>query len=489
LYTYLEKPDTKQVTSTPAPKHFQPLDAGNQVPDFTRPTLVDSNSRQDSSIYDPSAKNPESVDFVQNTYMAPRNSTKTATAKKLKAKMSNRNGGQKASTSRSHVKVAPKVAAARRASSSNNKSVFGPVSTISTAPSAIGNSVTGSKPVITPTLDGMRVRGRDFLFSASATATGYTNWLVTGGCPITPQCMSSSALKSYANTYAQYQIHGVAFHFVTAVNTSTDGSMMFYVSKNREDPGLNPTSPNLLPFVLSDHCTVISPIWKNASTIYRPAPVWLSTEMGNDEPLSHQSVGEVFLLTKYTTDKVPGYVMMDYDITFRNMQVNIKQFTFPAVRMKYTEVNLQQGSQTVVGNSTIFEPTWGTGALLDGTSPSLAPTAATVGDIYKVIFTSTGFSGLQNAGAASLATMFSTSTGGGQFSIQNAQDGYTCYGVYSQGTGTGFLTFYPTFPAAVTLANGSELLYAISGTGSVTNLHCYLSLVGFTEGAGLQASY
>lgn len=59
---------------------------------------------------------------------------------------------------------------------------FGPVSTISTAPVAIGNSMSGFKTQVLHTADGCRVIGRDYAFTPAATGN-VTGWALTGGMP------------------------------------------------------------------------------------------------------------------------------------------------------------------------------------------------------------------------------------------------------------------------------------------------------------------
>jgi len=357
---------------------------------------------------------------------------------------------------------------------------FGPVSTIDSAPVSIGNTVQGCSPVITPTADGVRVRGRDFLNTANATAASVTGWCLVGGSPISPECMSASVLKGYCNSYAEYQVHGVALHFITSSTTADAGSLLIYVGKDRAGPGLNPTAANLLPFVLSDHCTVITPVWKNASAVYHPAPKWYTTGIGNDEPLSEQACGEMFVLSKVTETNSPGYILMDYDITFRNMQVNIKSLTFPLTRMKYTEVAMGfHGNMTAHTTLNIF--TLIADNLLDGTTLSSAPSGFTRGDVYKVIITTT------NAvyAAGNPTNMFDYLLSTGTYINIPVTDGLTLYGVAIT---TGSLEMYANYASAIANTNPTVFNLGSGGNEDVV-LHAFISLVGAVEGALLQSNY
>lgn len=371
-------------------------------------------------------------------------------------------------------------AAQRNAQSARAAPVFGPVSTIDTAPVSIGNTVQGCSPVVTPVADGVRVRGRDFLITANATATSVTGWCLIAGSPITPECMSASILKGYCNSYAQYQVHGVALHFVTSSTTADAGSVLLYVGKDRAAPGLIPTAANLLPFVLSDHCTVISPVWKNASAVYHPSPAWYTTGLGNDEGLHEQACGEMFVLSKVTEANSPGYILMDYDITFRNMQVNIKSLTFPITRMKYTEIAYEINAGVASGVTAQLADN--VLQLLDGTTNSTTPTGTLVGDVFKMIVNITGSSA---SGALTLANAWVYTISGLTSPVIPIVDGLTVYATF---VGSNKWIFYPTYEAAVTGINAIQW----SGGGGATlnlNLHAFVSWVGTVSGSELQANY
>lgn len=360
--------------------------------------------------------------------------------------------------------------------------VFGPVATIDSAPISIGNTINGCQPIITPTNDGVRVRGRDFLLTCQPTSTSFTGWQVCGGAPITPACMPSSVLKSYWNMYAEYQVHAVAFHFITAAITTDAGSIMMYVGKDRAAPGLNPSSANLLPFVLSDPHTVISPIWKNASSVYHPAPTWYTTAVDNDEGLHEQSPGEYFILSKVTQADAPGYVLIDYDISFRVHQVNLKTSVFPAARMKYTEVNIEMASASTTVDVTVPVIDVVGGNLLDGATVSTNPTGNTVGDIYKVILTINGaaFSG----SGIGITNILDYDLGGGLFADVVITDGMT---LYMACTGTNTYVLYPTYYNAV--VGSRPLLAGATNAGLGFSFHAFVSLVGANSGALLQSNF
>jgi len=347
--------------------------------------------------------------------------------------------------------------------------VFGPVSTIDTAPVSIGNSISGTSPVIIPVHDGVRVQGRDYLCDIYAVKSTLTNWTLAGACPLVPHCLVSSILKSYAGIYSYYVVNGMAFHYITASPTSEQGDVMLYISKSRGDPGINNESTNFMSVVLSDHNTTIGPLWKNHTAAFFPTPKLYPSDIFNDEDLMHQGPGELFVFTKTTSALAPGFILIDYDITFSVMQVNIRALTFPVSRMKYTQIGLSLTTAVWTINSTIVLGVF-TGLLLDGATSGAAPTGATVGDIYKIVMCESAatYTNVNSTNWAVYGTHSTTDT----WTAITLQDGFTVYGVIYT---TGAMTLYPSYAAAV--AQYMPLRAGISATVTY-NIPSFISLVG-----------
>lgn len=357
--------------------------------------------------------------------------------------------------------------------------VFGPVSTIDTAPISIGNTVTGSQPVTIPLEDGMRVQGRDFLIKLDNTAAAIVDWTLVGGSPVVPACMVASTLKHFSTTYAHYMIHGVAFHFITSATTATDGSVMFYINKDRAGPGLPTDSANFMPAVLSDHNTLIGPIWNNCTAKYLPEPRWLPTDVLNSDDLYEQSCGELMVFTKTSSNIVPGYVLVDYDITFRGMSLNPKAQVLPVSRMKYTQALLRLESVAVVSGTTLVELE-DAGTSLDAVTPIAAPTGAVNGDIYKIVMNLNDAFFLNGTAA----TVFQRKYPTGLTAVEPLTDGFTCYGVVTVG-GPIKLLMFPSYAAA--LANSNPYVWGVTAT-LTARIPAYISLVGQFGGLSAQSS-
>lgn len=262
--------------------------------------------------------------------------------------------------------------------------IFGPVATIDSAPVAIGNSVSGSEPIVNSTPGGVRIRGRDFLTSIDAVQASLTTWYMVGGAPIIPHALTSSLLKSYAGIYSQFVVHGVAFHYITATSTSVQGDVLLMINKNAGNPILNMDSSNFLSVVLSDKNTVFGPLWKNHTAVYKPPPVIYDTDILNGEDLQHRGPGELIVFTRSSSEQTPGYIIMDYDISFRTMQVNVRALTFPISKMKYHQTAFYLNGLALTTTSEVPVVLGGSGHKLDGDVASAPPDVA-LGDIYKCV--------------------------------------------------------------------------------------------------------
>lgn len=362
----------------------------------------------------------------------------------------------------------------RQVTSNKKRVSFGPVSSISSAPIAIGNSIKGCSSKVTNINGGVRVVGRDFLFPGVGTASTVTNWSVIGGTPISPVAMLSSTLKQYLNMYGSYKINAVVFHYITAAPTSVAGDVIIWVQPNHSSPMLNETSTNFLPFVLSDDTTVIGPQWTNHSTLYRPEPKWIPTDYITDEDPDDEAIADVFLFSKTSSTASPGYLLIDYEIEFRDIQLNVKNLTFPISRAKWSPWAFGGAAITTVVNTSMVVSTYGND--ISGSAAAL-PTGYLPGDIYKIFFDVTNST---FTGGVTPSTMLAYSF---TAVVPIVTDGFTLYGGI---TSSGSMQLYPNLTSARS-ASGN-INWGSSGTSNFT-ARCWISLVGSSGNSLVQANY
>jgi hypothetical protein len=361
---------------------------------------------------------------------------------------------------------------------------MGPVTAITTAPVAIGNSIRGSEPMVEMSANGCRIRGRDFAFQVGSSVAAATDWTLVGGIPLTPCAMPATSLKSYCQMYGFFKFNSLTAHYITSSPTSQAGDVMFYYERDRTGPAIDCTSNSFLPFVLSDVNTVLGPQWTNHSALIRPDPEFKSTDYGLNADLNEEANGTVFLYSKTNSANSPGYVLFDYDITFKQHQANPRAGVLPIVRAQWSQTTFGQTTTAVTSGSTALAPAI-QGNSIAGTA-AVVPTGTTLGDVFKVVLdvTNSTVTGVNAAwvNVTANSLFVGTTPSAGTFAIA-VDDGFTLYAV--RGTSNVF-AFYLTLSNALTSTN--PLLAGVTATITY-NVCAYISLVGSINSARLQNSY
>jgi hypothetical protein len=359
-----------------------------------------------------------------------------------------------------------------------------PVASITTAPVAIGNTIRGSLATSTAISGGVRARGRDFAFSVSASVAAANDWTLVGGFPITPAVLQSSVLRSYTQMYAKFKCHSLGVHYITSSPTSQAGDIMFYYERDRNGPMIDCTNTNFLPFVLSDPNTTIGPQWTNHTLLIKPVDEWNSTDYGMSDDLNEESTGTVFIYSKTNAASSPGYVLFDYDMSFKELSLNPRAGILPVSRGKWLTTCLGLTATATTINSSVM--TVGVVGNTIGGVSAAGPSGIVAGDIYKVIadVTNSTVSGTNAAWTvATTANLFSQSLGNSAYQAVTIDDGFTFYAVaYS----TSAWKLFPNLASAK--ADNGGFYYGVTGTLTWA-LCCSMSLVSTKSPISNQSSY
>lgn len=356
---------------------------------------------------------------------------------------------------------------------------FGPVSAINTAPVSVGNSVRGSKPRVTQSVDGARVVGRDFAFALSATGAAVTGWEVIGGMPLTPCAFPSSILRNYCQMFAKFKVNKCLIHYITSSPTSQAGDILFYYERDRAAPFPDYSSSSFLPFVLSDDHTIIGPQWTNHTMVIKPVSDWKSTLYGNQSDINEDAAGSYFLFSKTNAANSPGYLLIDYDISFREMAVNPRAGTLPIARAQSSFICFTEAAVSKTAGDAVNIGTVTSGKTIANVT-SAAPTGALPGDIYKAI--------LQVTASTQVNAAWTNVTTANLFRYNDnttiaIDDGYTLY-LRISGAGATW-DFFASLESAVTNTNSLE--FGVTATISF-NLCAEIQLVRNVD-ALTQSSY
>jgi hypothetical protein len=363
-----------------------------------------------------------------------------------------------------------------------SRPAFGAVSTVNTAPVAIGNSVRGAALTSIRSKNGAIVTGRDFMFAPIGTKN-ISDWCTVGGTPLTPAAFVDSKIRSYLQLYQKYRWKRCVVHYITSSATSSTGDVLFYHAKNRDSVYLNQSSNLLLPFVMTDPDTVLGPQWSNHSTELKVQGTWKSTDYGMTSDLADYADGEVFLLSKTIVEDAPGYILFDYVVEFAEEQVSPRLLTLPIARIQYNTLGIGANSfSTTVGN--VFTlPVGGSANQNYSGKDSILPTDTAAGDIFKVIIDTVN----GRCDSTPIGVTFNNIIG--LRSVTNVDrviplsTGFTCYAVFDGNQ----LVFYPNSTAAY--ADSDPFIFTTAGVGVICRFQAWISLIGSSNKKSFTPDY
>jgi len=367
---------------------------------------------------------------------------------------------------------------ARKGSRMDRRSnpTFGAVSTITTAPVAVGNSMKGTKAsVVARSGDSIRVVGRDYAFTPAGSGDE-KGWINVGGFPLTPACFVSSALRAYTQIYNKYKFNSLAVHYITSSPTSSSGDVLFSISKNRSDPPADPSSATFLNYALSDPNTIIGPQWTNHTAVVKPTGPFRVLNLGQNNDIDYQSQGELFIFSKTAQTDSPGYIIIDYDITFTEMSVNPHAGLLPNPDLIYIPINMY--SATTTGNYTCTTPSSGLGGIIwcnitNAQAPMdlFATPTYKVGNVYKIILTNVKTATYGSATSANYLTEYV----GNNVTAFSITEGLVVYGVARS---TSALVLHANVTAAFASCSNTASIQVLTSPVTTTTIGALASYIG-----------
>lgn len=339
-----------------------------------------------------------------------------------------------------------------------------------TAPVSYGATLGGSRTISRRTKSGHIVVGREFLGAAYDTKA-VTSWSMALGAPLTPVSFVDSMLRQYGAMYNYFRWRKLRVHYVTTSPTSTAGSIMLYYNKDRASTYINQTSANLMPFVLSDPHTTISPQWQNFSVDLECDSAWKRLDYGLTDDSTHYCAGEVFLLSKTAANSdSPGMLLMEYEIEFKDENLTPRLLQWPQPTINYVPYTFAIPVSTA-GNAVTM--------LLASTGVMGANTNyVQQGGIYKVILDVSNSVLAGTTPAVTSTSLFKYPTGSGTTNA-NLVDGTTLYAV----NGPSNVEFFTNLSDAYVNNSPVQWQTTITATVSTAVLFTWFSLVGYVGNA------
>nr|WRQ65687.1 structural protein [Tolivirales sp.] len=346
---------------------------------------------------------------------------------------------------------------------------FSGVSQVDIAPVNIGNTIRSARQVVIPTRDGVTVTGRDFVTVVGGTVPSYVGWTLQGGVGLSPLGLNASGLRGFFQTYQWYKWEKCVAHYITSSPTSTSGDVLLMYHANHGGPKADHTSTNFMSYALSTDSALLGPQWTNHSVeIIQGEHKWKETDVLNTEDVSHQTDGELLVYTKAATNgsaaDPPGYLLIDYKISFQNRMLNPRIQTLPSGLFKFIPTGIHVNTPP-----TQFE-VWSADFLLSTkayNNAPIVPTGASVGDIFQVILDlqNATFTNITAGNAFVVNIAHTGNAGAGTYIPFPLTTGMTIYAVIGSTVANGSVAFFPNYSA---IFAGNTLRYANTSIPPVT---------------------
>jgi hypothetical protein len=281
--------------------------------------------------------------------------------------------------------------------------------------------------------------------------------------------------------YNKFRFNLCLFHYITSSATTTTGDVVFYYQKTSDSSMINWTSSSFLPYVLSDSNTVIGPQWTNHTCKVVPNKEWKSCDYGMSVDQREFSHGDIHLFSKTSSEESPGYIVFDYDITFKELSVHPRAGLLPTIKAQWAPASWTLTGAAVAGTTVIGANP----VLVQNNTSWIGGTTITAlnsqeGDIYKIIVDATNSTFTLPTNTA-LSPVLQYRTGGG---VEDTliTDGMTLYVAYWDAS---TCNLYATFEQA--RVNASSMTAGTTATYNVV-LRGHAKLVSWGD-SNLQSSY
>lgn len=383
--------------------------------------------------------------------------------------MASKNSSTKAMASTVRVKPTKVVKPLPKHTPERTLAPFRGVTEVDVAPVSLGNTIRSVKQRVEVNGDTVRVIGRDYVSTVGGTIAAFNNWTFQTGMAFSPIALNASGLRGYFQSYQKYKWNRAVAHYITSSPTSTAGDVLIFYHANHGGPKVDSSSSNFLSYALSTDCAVLGPQWTNHGVpIVEGKHEWLNTDVLNAEDVQHQADGELLVYTRNTFNAVtssadsPGYLLLDYDISFQNRMLNSRVNTIPSSLFKWFPTGFRYNNGPVTGGDVASFDMGGTVNYL-GVALN-QPAGAAIGMIYQVVF-DVAQSVVTGTTLATAFQVQTTSRGTGTFIAYPIVTGTTLYATCGSASGSGAYSLHPSFDAA---AAGVSLIWASTGTPAIS---------------------
>lgn len=324
------------------------------------------------------------------------------------------------------------------------------------APASLGSVLTASEPVLIHAKEGLAMRGIEFIdfVSGQGASVFQTDVLF----PIHPAWFGAGRIGVESRAYAEYKFRTLRFRYIPASTTAVNYSVLMSYNKDNLSPQPNSTSSyGYLSRQLATGQTVLTSTWIAAEMVVPLDEGWRHIQALSSVDVNDHLSGELVVAIQDASAGTQfGYVVMEYDIAFRTLQLQLHQGLYPLPTSCFGIGTFTDSAVSVNNNACIVTSTSG-----DNPLPIY-----TLGTVFKCILNLSASTLVTNTAANNWkvvtqtpATTTTLSTNTSAITMVNGM----CIWMVLETTTTG--VFYATLDTAVKGGIDGSIAIANSGAG------------------------
>jgi hypothetical protein len=207
----------------------------------------------------------------------------------------------------------------RRTQTTSNKNTTNKRSIVprpTAVPAAMGQVIRSRPPQIQRNGAGATIMGSDY--GTNLYVSNTSSYEPCGSILLSPAYFSSSTLGNLARTYEKYRFKRVVIEYVPSVPTSTQGQLVLCSTRTVKEPFFNGATSNFLSKVLSQHNSLVTPLWQGASIEIPMNSEWSVVDPFIDMDLDDSISEEVQAYAFCDSSVTAGILLVHYEIEFRD---------------------------------------------------------------------------------------------------------------------------------------------------------------------------
>jgi hypothetical protein len=220
------------------------------------------------------------------------------------------------------------------------------------APVSIGTTVSLARPKQSNRGRKTVLAGKEFLGVINENNNS-TDWQLSAMMPIHPAYYPAGGMGNMCRSFSKYRFTKMTAMFVTRQPTSVTGEIIICFADKADSPAENGASAAFLARVSSKQHVIMGPLWQNHSLAIACDLKWRPVDAFASIDLFRDLMGEIQVYTLSAVTDIAGYLILDYEIEFDEVQYIQHSGTLPWAQGPGTAYTLVDSSTTPTHNVSV----------------------------------------------------------------------------------------------------------------------------------------